>query len=151
MSTLTNQHALDIVLHSNRINENPKLVALLKNELAEHILRSNGTEVKVVSHHGHHGKQTPLPSGYAALDGARKMLNEMLNDAQAKLDNEFETCTTYNRETLGLLEQIRQDVASFNAEAAEARVRVLKNHGIIASCNLKLPEVTEELDEHNQE
>ena len=38
MSTLTNQHALDIVLHSNRINENPKLVALLKNELAELIL-----------------------------------------------------------------------------------------------------------------
>ncbi len=38
-----------IVLHSNRINENPKLVALLKNELAEHIRRSNGTEVKVVS------------------------------------------------------------------------------------------------------
>jgi len=75
----------------------------------------------------------------------------MLDDAQAKLDNSVQTCVTYNHETLALLEQIRQDVASFNAAAAEARGRVRKNQGIVALCNLMWPEVKEELDEHNQE
>ena len=81
-----------------------------------------------MQHHGHH-KQEPQqepPKGYAALDGARGVLNEMLDDAQAKLDNSVQTCVTYNHETLALLEQIRQDVASFNAAAAEARDRVRK-------------------------
>ena len=70
--------------------------------------RSDSTEIEVVHHHEHHGKQVPLdpnaPKGYAALNGARDMLNEMMDDAMAKLDNEVETCTTYNRETLALIE-----------------------------------------------
>jgi hypothetical protein len=98
-----------------------------------------------------HGTDPNAVTGYAAVDGAREMLNEMMDDSNAKLDNEVEKCGTYNRETLVELEEIRQDVASFNAQAAEARGRVLKAQSTIAFCQMKMPQVEEELEQHNHE
>ncbi len=49
--------------------------------------------------------------------GARNMLNEMMNGSAAKLDNEAEKGSEYNRETLALLEEVRRDIASFNAQS----------------------------------
>jgi len=161
MATMTMTHATKLVMNSHRMLMRPKLLALLETEFG---MTSNGTmdasRAVTVQHHvkhaktkgNHSGEQLPAnPTGYGALDGARDMLNEMMDDAMAKLDNEVERCGTYNRETLAMLEQIRQDVASFNAQAAEARGRVLESQGTIAFCQLKLPQVQQELQEHNEE
>ena len=51
--------------------------------------------------------------------GARNMLNEMMNGSAAKLDNEAEKGSEYNRETLALLEEVRRDIASFIAQSTK--------------------------------
>jgi hypothetical protein len=57
--------------------------------------------------------------------GARNMLNEMMNGSAAKLDNEAEKGGEYNRETLALLEEVRRDIASFNAQSTEPVCRFI--------------------------
>jgi len=148
MAHMTMDRAAELVLSNRDVLEHPKLLALLKTEIAKINSSTSETQLKVVQEHK---RQPQNDKGYGALNGARDMLNEMMDDAMAKLDNEIEKCGTYNRETLALLEEIRQDIASFNAQAAEARSRVLKSQGTIAFCQLKLPQVQEELDEHNEE
>jgi len=147
MATMSTERALAVVRGSKRVVPQPKVLAILRE------LQKGSVTVKEVHHHQRHGRQqqAPKPKGYSAVAGARDMLNEMMDDAMAKLDNEVETCGTYNRETLVELEKIRQDVASFNAQAAEARSRVLKSQSVISFTSLKLPQVQEELDEHKQE
>jgi len=146
MATMTVPRASDLLFRSPNVLQRPKLLAMLKTELAK-----VNESVRVVHEHNRYEAVPENEKGYGALNGARDMLNEMMSDSGAKLDNEIEKCGTYNRETLALLEEIRQDVASFNAQAADARSRVLKSQGTIAFCQLKLPQVQEELDQHNEE
>jgi hypothetical protein len=145
MATMTTERAITVVLDHKRVAVQPKLMAILRE------LQKGNATMKQVHLHQKRASDRQQPEGYAAVEGARDMLNEMMDDAMAKLDNEVETCGTYNRETLELLEEIRQDVASFNSQAAEARSRVLKAQSVIAFCNTKMPQVGEELDEHNAE
>jgi hypothetical protein len=51
------------------------------------------------------------------------MLNEMMNDSAARLDNEVEKGGEYNRETLALREEVRRDIASFNAQSTVPSAR----------------------------
>jgi len=148
MATMTHERALSLALSNKQLKTNPQLMAVLKDLQEGNV--TTVTRARVDQEVRFH-VQDPKPKGYAAVAGARDMLNEMMNDAMAKLDNEVETCGTYNRETLVLLEEIRQDVASFNSQAAEARGRVLKAQSVIAFCNLKLPQIEEELEQHNAE
>jgi len=147
MANMTVEKATKLLLSSSDIKERPKLMVLLESQFGagQHEFKSS---LRTVSRHG--GKKG-IPDEYKSLNPARNMLNEMMDDSAAKLDNEVEKCGTYNRETIALLEEIRQDVASFNAQAAEARSRVLKSQATIGFANLKLPQVSEELVQHNEE
>mmetsp|Transcript_36328 Transcript_36328/g.78626 ORF Transcript_36328/g.78626 Transcript_36328/m.78626 type:complete len:861 (-) Transcript_36328:298-2880(-) len=146
MARMTNEEALHKVMQLPKIHESSDMVELLGTDLTNH-LKSNGT---AHMHRHHHKKAKDAPKGYAALSGARDMLNAMMSDAQAKLDVELATCGNYNDETLGELERMRMDVASYNAMAADARALVLKSQGSIAFTQRKLPEVELELEEHNK-
>jgi hypothetical protein len=145
MATMTDERAFALALSSKQVKTNQQLMAVLKGLQRGNATASRG-EQEVRRH-----VEDPKPTGYAAVAGAREMLNEMMNDAMAKLDNEVETCGTYNRETLALLEEVRQDVASFNSQAAEARGHVLKAQSVIAFSNMKMPQVEEELEQHKDE
>mmetsp|Transcript_145458 Transcript_145458/g.466159 ORF Transcript_145458/g.466159 Transcript_145458/m.466159 type:complete len:877 (+) Transcript_145458:72-2702(+) len=145
MANMTVEKAARLILNSEELKERPQLMVFLESTFGadgEH----EAKELRTVQRHG-----KDLPKEYAALDPARNMLNEMMDDSGAKLDNEVEKCGSYNRETMALLEEVRQDVASFNSQAAEARSRVLKSQATIGFANLKLPQVTEELEQHNAE
>merc|ERR1719410_113260 len=127
---------MHLVLHKGA-HVSPQLKALIQERLGNELHNNGKKNLRAVSRHGQD------PKGYAAVDGARDMLNEMMEDSQGKLDNEEQRCTTYDGETMLELEEIRQDVASFNAQAAKARACVLENQGIISFVNNKIPMVEE--------
>jgi hypothetical protein len=90
-------------------------------------------------------------SGYSGVAKAKDMLNEMIQETQAKYDLEIQTCCDYDKTQSGLIEQARQDISNFNAEAAEARKEVLDAQDHIEVCEKKLPELKDALVIHNRE
>jgi len=147
MANMTVEKAAQLLLNSSEVQERPKLMVMLETQFGAGRHESKSS-LRTVSRHG---SKKGIPAGYEALNPARNMLNEMMDDSAAKLDNEVEKCGTYSRETMALLEEVRQDLASFNAQAAEARSRVLKSQATIGFANLKMPQVSEELVQHNEE
>lgn len=139
MANMTLEKATSLLLSSHEVKLRPDVMVFLESTFGGDQVQGH---LRTVQKHG---------DPAASLEPARKMLNEMMDDSNAKLDNEAQRCSVYNRETVALLEQIRQDGASFTAGAAESRSRVLKSQGVIAFTNLKLPQVEEELTGHNQE
>jgi len=87
--------------------------------------------------------------GYSGVDKAKDMLNAMIEEVNKKYDLEIEKCCEYDDVQSKLIEQARQDISAFNAEAAEARKEVLDAQSHIAVCQVKLPELGDALAAHN--
>jgi len=92
--------------------------------------------------------QTPA-TGYSGVDKAKNMLNEMIEEVQEKYDLELQKCCEYDESQSYLMEEARQDISMFNAEAAEARMQVLEAQAHIQVCETKLPELNDALEVHN--
>jgi hypothetical protein len=137
MQNMTVSSALDIV-RSNSASK-PELMSLIQENLMvkKSNLRSSSLQAA-----------EKLPEG---LDKARAMLNEMLAEVQVKYDLEIQKCCDYDEDQSELIEQARQDISMFNAEAAECRGRVLEASSIIELCEIKLPEFNDALETHNAE
>jgi len=119
----------------------PKLMTLVQAAL-------HGARAERTSAHLRAGSN---PSGYSGVDKAKEMLNEMIEEVQSKYDVELQNCCNYDEMQSMLMEEARQDISMFNAEAAEARREVLDANGIIHVCETKLPELTDALTTHNRE
>jgi len=89
------------------------------------------------------------PTGYSGVDKAKNMLNEMIEEVQKKYDLELQKCCEYDDSQSSLIEEARQDISMFNAEAAEARKEVLEAQAHIQICEIKLPELQDALKKHN--
>jgi len=92
------------------------------------------------------GKQ---PSGYSGIDGARKVLNEMIFEALQKYDTEIAKCTDFYSKQCALMEIARGDIAAANYVAANSRALILDAQGNINKCEVAIPETKQELDQHN--
>jgi hypothetical protein len=88
-------------------------------------------------------------TGYSGVDKAKNMLNEMIEEVQEKYDLELQKCCEYDELQSYLMEEARQDISMFNAEAAEARMQVLEAQAHIQVCETKLPELNDALEVHN--
>jgi hypothetical protein len=91
------------------------------------------------------------PSGYAGVDKAKNMLNEMIEEVQTKYDLELQKCCDFDDTQTHMMEEARQDISLFNAEAAEARKEVLDAEQQIQTCVVKLPELADALQLHNKQ
>jgi hypothetical protein len=89
------------------------------------------------------------PTGYSGVDKAKNMLNEMIEEVQEKYDLELQKCCEYDELQSYLMEEARQDISMYNAEAAEARMEVLEAQAHIQVCETKLPELNDALEVHN--
>merc|ERR1719191_2121558 len=89
------------------------------------------------------------PTGYSGVDKAKNMLNEMIEEVQEKYDLELQKCCDYDEMQSQLIEEARQDISMFNAEANEARKEVLEAQTLIQMCEVKLPELNDALGVHN--
>jgi len=142
MSSLTTEQAMAKFIDRT----NATLVNLVKEALSNRRVKSSramGGNLRASA--------DPTEKGYSGVDKAKNMLNEMIQETQAKYDIEIQQCCDYDTTQSSLIEQARQDISNFNAEAAEARKEVLDAQDHIEICEKKLPELKDALVIHNRE
>merc|ERR1719409_2448372 len=87
--------------------------------------------------------------GYSGIDGARKMLNEMIYESLSKYDAEIAKCTGFYAAQCALMEIARGAIAAANFVAANSRALILDAQSNINMCEVSIPELRQELKEHN--
>jgi hypothetical protein len=65
------------------------------------------------------------PKGYAGVEGAKKMLNDMIYEAMLKYDEEIAKCTSYYAAQCAAMEVCRGQIAAANYIAANSRALIL--------------------------
>merc|ERR1719223_506014 len=100
------------------------------------------------------GKQSSLrkapPKGYAGLDGARKLLNDMIYESMFKYDAEIAKCTEYYSQQCAAMEACRGQIAAANFIAANSRSLILDAQARINRCEVDIPTRKLELKLHNE-
>eukprot|EP00929_Paragymnodinium_shiwhaense_P007137 TRINITY_DN111084_c0_g1_i1.p1 TRINITY_DN111084_c0_g1~~TRINITY_DN111084_c0_g1_i1.p1 ORF type:complete len:810 (+),score=222.09 TRINITY_DN111084_c0_g1_i1:111-2540(+) len=129
------------VLHEQK--RSAQLKSLLSN------FRSKARAGRRSRSHGQLRASSQLQSSDDAMS-ANKMLNEMIQEVQAKYDVEMRKCCDYNEAQKALIEEARQDTALFNSEAAEARKEILQAQTQIELCQKKMPELNDALSLHRR-
>merc|ERR1719215_1562842 len=137
MAGMTKESASKVVLGMNETHQHPELVALLQTKFGSRVrrramLRSRSSESVEEE------EDEPQYDDDGDNYESRSMLQE---GARGRKDA--------NEKQMGMMESTRQDVLSFNSQAAEARGLVLKAQGSIGMLNIKLTKVREELVDHN--
>merc|ERR1719401_2192700 len=91
------------------------------------------------------------PTGYAAVDPARNMLNQMTSEAVMKKELEGVRCSEFDIKQLKILRELEQDIAFVNSEASGARSEILRAQEVISVIEeTKLPLTREALAQHNE-
>merc|ERR1719446_1966791 len=89
-------------------------------------------------------------SGFGGLDGARKLLNEMIHESMLKYDEEIAKCTDFYAKQCALMEVARGQISAANFVAASSRALILDAQGNIDKTQKSIPETKEELKNHNR-
>merc|ERR1719178_648897 len=98
------------------------------------------------------GKQRSLrkqPKGYSGIDGARKLLNDMIYESMSKYDAEIAKCTDYYSRQCAAMEACRGQIAASNYIAANSRMLILDSQATINQCEVDIPTGKLELKQHN--
>merc|ERR1719326_48246 len=88
------------------------------------------------------------PKGYAGIDGARKLLNDMIYESMSKYDAEVAKCTDYYSRQCAAMEQARGEIAAANYVAANSRALILDSQATINRAEVDIPTKKLELKEH---
>merc|ERR1719428_388576 len=94
------------------------------------------------------GKQNHLrkqPKGYAGLDGARKLLNDMIYESMSKYDAEVARCTEYYSKQCAAMEACRGQISASNYVAANSRALILDAQATINKAEGDIPATSLEL------
>jgi hypothetical protein len=127
--SLTLPKAMDVLEHSNFSKRITSLVVGGKS------LRSGNIAVA---------------NGFGGLDGARKLLNDMIYESLEKYDKEIAKCTDYYAKQCALMEVARGQISASNFIAATARALILDAQYNINKCQVSIPETKQELKDHNE-
>merc|ERR1719456_173002 len=100
-------------------------------------------------HKKRHNLRKQAPTGYSGIDGARKMLNEMIFESMSKYDQEIAKCTEYYSEQCAAMEACRGTIASANFIAANSRALILDSQATINKCEVDIPTTKYGLKQHN--
>merc|ERR1719329_1949595 len=90
-----------------------------------------------------------VANGFGGLDGARKLLNDMIYESLSKYDAEIAKCTDYYAKQCALMEIARGQISASNFVAATARGLILDAQYNINKCEISIPETKQELKDHN--
>merc|ERR1719472_373736 len=88
--------------------------------------------------------------GYSGIDGARKLLNDMIFESLSKYDAEIAKCTEYYATQCALMEACRGQIAASNFIAANSRSLILDAQARINRCEVDIPTRKLELKLHNE-
>merc|ERR1719316_340435 len=97
------------------------------------------------------GQQSGLrkqPKGYSGIDGARKLLNDMIYESMSKYDAEIAKCTEYYSKQCAAMEACRGQIAASNFIAANSRALILDSQAVINRCEVDIPTRKLELKNH---
>merc|ERR1719440_2765407 len=95
-------------------------------------------------------RQTPQ-TGYAGLDGARRLLNSMIFQAFEKYDQEILRCVNFYTVQCAALYECRGLIQESNYMAANARGFVLEAQVHINWCQVEIPTKEWDLKQHNKQ
>merc|ERR1719261_703762 len=98
---------------------------------------------------GHQNGLRKQPKGYSGLDGARKLLNDMIFESMTKYDAEIAKCTEYYATQCAAMEACRSQIAASNYIAANSRALILDSQAIINVMEVEIPEKEQNLKQHN--
>jgi hypothetical protein len=129
MTTMSTEKAWNVLAKNNLTN--PALVEVAKD------LQGKNTHLR---------KQ---PKGYAGLDGARVLLNDMIFESMSKYDAEIAKCTEYYSTQCAAMEACRGQIAASNFMAANSRSLILDAQARINRCAVDIPTRKLELKLHN--
>ena len=73
--------------------------------------------------------------GYSGVDGARKLLNDMIEESMQKYDKEIAECTSYYSSQCAAMEGCRGQIAASNYIAANSRSLIMS----LQSCGKRWP------------
>merc|ERR1719478_1600117 len=121
--------------------------------LAKHNLTSPALIQLNNALHENHGRTLHLrkqPKGYAGIEGARQLLNDMIFAAATKYDKEIEMCTAYYSEQCHAMEACRGQIAASNYVASHSRTLMLDSQDRMDKAEKDIEEGKEELKEHNR-
>merc|ERR1719174_490753 len=88
------------------------------------------------------------PKGYSGIDGARKLLNDMIFESMSKYDAEIAKCTEYYSKQCAAMEVCRGKIAASNYIAANSRALTLDSQATINKCEVDIPTRKLELKQH---
>merc|ERR1719316_1904745 len=130
-------------LGRHELDHNPLLAALLQKGGSLLSFQKGGLR-------GHKATSATEPNTATAAPGsgvfmALTMLNDMISEAEHKLDLEEVRCAEFEAKQLELMEQTRQDIAAYNAIASEARAEILAAQTQIEMLLQKIPELNDQL------
>merc|ERR1719253_2306330 len=97
---------------------------------------------------GKKGQLRKQPKGYSGIDGARKMLNGMIEKSMMKYDEEIAKCTEYYSEQCAAMMVCRGSIAASNYIAANSRALILDSQATINKCEVDIPSNKLELKQH---
>jgi hypothetical protein len=88
------------------------------------------------------------PKGYSGIDGARKLLNDMIYESMSKYDTEIAKCTDYYSRQCAAMESCRGQIAASNYVAANSRALILDSQATINKCEVDIPTRKLQLSQH---
>merc|ERR1719446_304075 len=114
-----------------------------------HLNKKEVAQITSMMHHRRHNLRKQ-PKGYSGIDGARKMLNDMIFESMSKYDQEIAKCTGYYSEQCAAMEVCRGQIAAANYIAANSRALILDSQATINKCEIDIPEGRLTLKQHNE-
>merc|ERR1719316_1342800 len=130
-------------LGRHELDHNPLLAALLQKGGSLLSFQKGGLRGHKATSATEPNTATPAPGSGVFM--ALTMLNDMISEAEHKLDLEEVRCAEFEAKQLELMEQTRQDIAAYNAIASEARAEILAAQTQIEMLLQKIPELNEQL------
>merc|ERR1719160_1630455 len=130
-------------LGRHELDHNPLLAALLQRGGSLLSFQKGGLRGHKTTSATAPNTNTPAPGSGVFM--ALTMLNDMISEAEHKLDLEEVRCAEFEQKQLELMEQTRQDIAAYNAIASEARAEILAAQTQIDMLVQKIPELNESL------
>jgi len=125
----------------------PKMAwnVLEKNNLTTPVLVEMASDLQ--EKRSHPRKQ---PKGYACLDDAQKLLNDMIFEPMSKYDAEIAKCTEYYAQQCAATEACRERIAASNFIAANSRTLIMDAQTRINRCEVDIPTRKLELEIRNE-
>merc|ERR1719210_1426744 len=139
MSTMTVKSAYEVFLRMNQSSMDRDLVSQINRKIGASL------------HKGANQKTKSDPTGYAAVDKARDMLNDMMDTAIMKRELEGVRCSEFDNTQIKIMKELEMDIAYVNSEASAAKSECLRCQEIIQVVEeVKLPTNRLELSQHNE-